>query len=204
MFYRKDHGYIFVHNPKTAGRSIRVALNYDKPELMCPVSHVPLYAIDDHADYFSFGFVRNPWDRLVSYYCYLCQREDAIEKDNYPRAEVINMGFNRWLLDSKMILFGDDHPDVNIGIMKSVQARSQMWWLNGCNFIGKFENLQKDFNYVCSRIGKERTILPRKDSNYTTHSHYGNYYNEESIEIVRETYTDEIKQFGFKFYEKEK
>lgn len=197
MFYRKDHGYIFVHNPKAAGRSIRAALDYDKP-LQCPVSHVPLYAIDDYKQYFSFGFVRNPWDRLVSYYFYLCQKDDAIDNANYNRDQVESIGFNKWLINSRMLLFGDDHPDVNINKMKSAQARSQMWWLKGCNFIGKYEHLEEDLNEAAYWGGfKIKNPLPAL--NLTIHKNYTEYYDQCSIDFVKKYFEEEIDRFGYRF-----
>ena len=196
MFYRKDHGYIFVHNPKAAGRSIRTALDYDEP-LPCPVSHVPLYAIDDHEKYFSFGFVRNPWDRLVSYYSYLCQRPNE-GKDNYSRKQVKSLGFNKWLINSRMLLFGDDHPDVNINKMKSVQARSQMWWLEGCDFIGQFENLNEDLKQAAYWGGFE-IKNPLKNLNLTKHNHYTQYYDQNSVNFVKKYFEEDIDRFGYKY-----
>ncbi len=197
MFYRKDHNYIFVHNPKAAGRSIRAAIGYDEP-LPSPVSHVPLYAIDDWEQYFTFGFVRNPWDRLVSYYSYLCQKPDSVDNENYDREQLKSFGFNKWITDSRMILFGDDHPDVKIGKMKSVQARSQMWWLTGCNFIGKVENLEEDLNAAAYWGGFE-IKNPLKNLNLTVHKHYSKYYDQNSIGFVKKYFEEEIDRFGYTF-----
>ena len=200
MFYRKDHGYIFVHNPKTAGRSIRSMLNYDKPQLQCPVSHVPLYAIDDHEDYYSFGFVRNPWDRLVSYYMYLCQRKDK-GQDNYDREEVKRIGFNKWLTKSRMLLFGDDHPDVcidNTIRLPSFQMRSQMWWLEVCDFIGQYENLQEDLKQAAYWGGFKLPVsMPLL--NMSLHKNYTEYYNQSSINYVKVYCEEEIDRFGYRF-----
>ncbi len=198
MFYRKDHNYIFVHNPKAAGRSIRTALGYDKPQLQCPVSHVPLYAIDDHQRYFTFGFVRNPWDRLLSYYCYLCQRPDE-GKDNYDRKKVIAIGFNKWLIHSRMLLFGDNHPDVHKNeLMYTFQKRSQMWWLEGCSFIGKFENLEEDLNYA-AKLGSFEIKNPLPVLNNSVHDNYEGYYDQHSIDFVKKYFKEEIDRFGYKY-----
>jgi len=61
---------IFIHIPKTAGSSIKKLgqLDYN--------GHVRAAAIRNRVShevwstYFKFAFVRNPWDRFLSLYCY--------------------------------------------------------------------------------------------------------------------------------------
>ena len=62
--------YIFVHNPKTGGQSVSAAL---VPGYSVRNRHTPLYAIPREGR-FAFGFVRDPWARMVSLYRFHCQK----------------------------------------------------------------------------------------------------------------------------------
>ena len=68
-----DKKIIFVHIPRTGGTSVEKYFNFKfdhgwKPET---AQHLTLEEYDNHYDiknYFKFTIVRNPWDRLLSWY----------------------------------------------------------------------------------------------------------------------------------------
>jgi hypothetical protein len=63
-------------------------------------------------------------------------------------------------------------------------------------FVGRFENLNKDWAYVASKIG-ESPVLPKVNS--SNHIHYKTYYDDECIEIVADLYRKDIDILGYKF-----
>lgn len=66
------------------------------------------------------------------------------------------------------------------------------------DFIGRFENLQKDFNQICKTINIPFIELPKLNS--TSHDHYSKY-NEETKKIVAEIFQKDIDYFGYKYEE---
>ena len=65
------------------------------------------------------------------------------------------------------------------------------------DFIGRFENLQSDFNYICEQIGLEALALPHLEK--TEHGHYHKFYNDETRDLVSKIYQKDIELFKYEF-----
>jgi hypothetical protein len=130
-------------------------------------------------EYTTFTFVRNPWDRIVSLYHY--QR-----KINSNRSSLAQESFDEWIkgggtgtvrkLVSEFIC--DENGKVIV------------------DFVGRFENLEQDFNKVCNMIGVD-CQLPHV--NRTVRTEYRDYYTRETREIVRSIAQPDIEMFGYEF-----
>lgn len=180
------HKLIFIHIPKTGGSSIEIAIN---PSVSLDESPQTLgtgntsfrgkhWNIDkcqqeykEYFDsYFKFTFVRNPWDREVSRWKWFAV---ALKMNVSFKKHLKNMNnYREWIYRN------DKYP---------------------FDFIGRFENLQEDFNIICDKIGIPKQKLPH--SNKTKRKHYAEYYNDETREIVAEKYAKDIEHFGYKFGE---
>ena len=60
--------------------------------------------------------------------------------------------------------------------------------------VGRFETLAIDWAYVAGRLNVDRKL---KHLGASSHDHYTTYYDEESIEIVRTLYAEEIAALGY-------
>lgn len=80
---------------------------------------------------------------------------------------------------------------------------SQFEFLDGVKHILRFENLKEDFKVVQEYIG---TSVPLDKvppfSNTTEHTHYSEYYNDETIKIIEEICQKDISHFNYNFYKK--
>lgn len=183
----RKRGYIFVHVPKTGGTSICSTLRKDPHQ---PI-HMPLREIDVRGE-FTFGFVRNPWDRLVSLFWFIVQKKP--DDPSYDPQQIEEAGFKHWLMHDRTFMGEDDKRGVALA---PLQTRSQLWWVNGCNFIGRFERLGSDLNYAAI-LGKFRVGRLSK-LNATVRKDYRKYYDDESREFVAHHFASDIDRFGYTF-----
>jgi hypothetical protein len=63
------------------------------------------------------------------------------------------------------------------------------------DYVGKYENLQHDFDEICDKIGLPKmNLLKLNPSNHTS---YQEYYNEESEELVYSAFQKDFDAFGY-------
>ena len=135
-------------------------------------------------DYFSFSFVRNPWDRIISFF-YKFKRESY----DKPRD---------WIIEASELERA--YEDVNIKLPPSqLQILESETGKIPFSFIGRFEKLEKDFGFICDKIGLQGVGLSHL--NKSEHNCYQEYYDKTTKEIIRKKYNKEIELFGYKFDE---
>ena len=69
-------------------------------------------------------------------------------------------------------------------------------FMTSVDFIGRYENFEKDLSYLGTKYGIEKTI---PHVNKSKNKPWQEYYNDESVKIVSELYADDIKMFGYSF-----
>jgi hypothetical protein len=193
--------FLFVHIPKTAGNSIQSVLrDYSEDELVALRSEQdgierfglrnPRYKIKKHstlAEYYAalgeekfgelykFACVRNPWDRMASYYFTPTQNTVAWDPKKFQKVIDKALPVADYLrLDER-----DNDPFENV------------------NYIMRFENLVEDFRTVCNALGISPMALPLY--NRSDREHYSRYYNDQLRELVHARFAAEIERFGYTF-----
>ena len=183
------HKFIFIHINKCGGSTIDRLLGGGLFGGHKKVFDYKKLNPKEFDNYFKFTFVRNPWDRVVSFYFYQMKRNWIY----YPFDETIPFKefVKNWLIQMPRQTKLNTHPCYDWISDKDDNLQ--------VDFIGRFENLQQDFNIVCDKIGIPQQQLPRK--NATKHKHYTEYYDDETREIVAEKFAKDIEYFGYEFGE---
>ena len=218
MIGKEPHKFIFVHAPKTAGNSIQHALakySMDKIEDMdeiwrceqtgimhnfevlntvdpasgkhCPIS---IYKqkwkeeLGDFESYTKFGVTRNPWERAISFYIYKFQNEVYRDEDGKLKINVIT---EKFVNDTELPTLFDCY---------SVDGEFAM------DFYIEMDNLQQDFNYICSLLGIPEIKLHLLNQTFNFREYkdkYKHYYNQEMIDAVAKRYEKDIEYFGYTY-----
>lgn len=209
----KQYKCLFVHIPKTAGQSIETAflskmgLDWESREslLLKPnndpakgpprLAHLTAEEYVRHGylsstefnSYVKFSIVRNPWSRLASEYRYMyqpfCSFRDFLDK-YFPRPEDDDYGCcqdrYRHIIPQHQFIFGKDGRTL-------------------VDEIGRFENLQDDFERIIQGLGLPDVALPHVNKSNSVNAVYTDLYDDETREIVANLYKDDIRIFGYGF-----
>lgn len=135
----------------------------------------------EFARYFKFAFVRNPFTQVIS--------------DYYWRLR--NTG-KEMSLSAYLDLLNRETEGNNAN---STQCKNfDMISLEGeviCDFVGRFENLYKDFKHVTERLGIDCNLESFAKVGQRAASEYGNLYERGDREKVEALFSNELEEFGY-------
>ena len=190
---------IFVHIPKSAGVAVARALFEG---LGGGHAHVGLYEIvfsrQEFDSYFKFTFVRNPWDRLLSAFLSL-KHGGMDEHDRRWASSHGHLDFEafvtQWLNETSALSQIHFVPQYRF-ICAPYTRRLAV------DFVGRFEQLDTDFDYVRSRLGlgdSPRLTLENVGPTDRRCSNFRDYYTPRMREIVGRVYRRDIDLLGYAF-----
>ncbi len=216
MLLSHRYKFLFVHIAKTGGTSVRGALQgyrwkdpYYLPQFIASklsgwVNHEVAIKLPRHCkaitaqemlprefynELFKFAFVRNPWDLQVSSYHHIKR-----ERPHLMNADEDFETFLRRKLDPERAW--QYHIDTSI-----TPQSDYLIDLHGnliVDFIGRYENLQNDFDTACDQIGVPRQTLPHKRK-ANDRARYREYYNDSTRALVAEHFEQDIERLGYEF-----
>jgi hypothetical protein len=203
--------FAFIHVPKTGGCSVKLALEQFADDVLryrpnrwldrCGIhvnyfapwpfkrfrTHTPAAILhrelppDVYADLFTFAFVRNPWDLLVSSYHFL-------RRDHSHR---------RGRLAERLGSFST-YVDYELRRGKLPQSR-MLTSHHGrllVDFVGRFETLEADFAAVCRHL---RVVARLPHVNAVSHDDYRAHYTPRLAAAVADGFGEDIERFGYAF-----
>ena len=207
MIISNRHRFIFFAVPKTGTHSVRQALRpflaeddmeqvglFVQKRIPLPqlgelghghlsVAQVrPVLGEEIFGSYFKFAFVRNPFDRFISYCAFMSRNNGQFEAN--PQA------FMRFIIRDRPplqhILFRPQHE-----MLCDADGRLAM------DQLGRVESMQADYDAICARIGIPSLAL--EQVNASRHSHYAEYYDDELRERVAAMYARDLELLGYHF-----
>lgn len=197
--YNKN--FLFIHIPKTGGNSIQNVIKHvSEDDIVTLQPHqdgVERFEVRNkelditkHStlkDYkkqlpshvfeglYKFAVVRNPWDRLISFYFSPHRNEKTWSKNNFLELVEHVHPVRHYLCDDN----GKGALDESI------------------DFLVKFENLTQDLAVVGDVIGVDFSSLPHR--NKSLKKDYRSYYDEDLAEFIFNRYREEIEFCGYEF-----
>ncbi len=188
-----DKKFIFVHINKTAGTSMEKALaDYgvkkleEKSDLKFELNYnqsqhfncdeYKKYLGSEYDDYFKFTVVRNPFDRVVSYYY-----GGAIQK---------GLNFKDWVVDRYLNANYKDY-------IRMYSDYTHWFDKDEMNCVLKFENLDQDFIKLKETLDLNCEL--GKANVNKSRTHYRDYYDYKTKDIIENHFEKELNTFQYKF-----
>jgi hypothetical protein len=213
MILAPSRKFIFIHVPKAAGTSINSALSMHDaffPVRMRPAARrahaesigLPASAADlgEHASarhiiaalgrdaydsYYSFAFVRNPWDVAVSWFHYRLINPDQIGHQECAAAGSFEKYVAQVLTRPDGVKqVGPQHPYV-------LDADGK----RAVSYVGRYESLAEDFATVKQHLGIETLVLDHFNQSY--HPPWPSLYTGSTFEIVGALVAKDAALFGY-------
>lgn len=206
MIISHKHKFIFFAVPKTGTHSVRQALRehmgaedleqvrlfvekkFSFPELKdTPTGHLsvkqirPAVGEEMFNQYFKFSFVRNPFDRFVSYCSFMTRGTDAFSArpKEFMKHVLTVLKPEKHLLYMPQSDFLVDH-----------EGKLAM------DFVGRTESMQDSYNEICKRVGIPSAQLGVINS--SQHKPYMEYYDEEIYSLVARQYSKDLNMFDYR------
>jgi hypothetical protein len=153
------------------------------------------YPDDELATFFKFTIVRNPWDRLASAFHYLKtggmnEFDKTFANKHLARYHSFEDFVTGWVSPKNITKFHHFRPQAYFLSLPETPLP--------LDYVGYFENLLGDFNYIRGRLGVA-TELKRFNKTKVERDDYRHLYTPEMIRIVSEVYAGDIALLGYDF-----
>jgi hypothetical protein len=200
------HRFLFVAIPKTGTHSIREALRehlgpedleqaglfvrkqFPIPELAAlRHGHLTLAQVrpylkpEDFDSFFKFCFVRNPFDRFISFCAFMTRVRGHFEKDHagVMRHFIANPPWANVLFQPQhAFVCGDDGQLLT-------------------DYVGRVETMQQSYDEIAARIGIPTAKLEQVNS--SGREGYRQYYDASLADGVAKLYARDLELFGYEF-----
>lgn len=208
---------IFIHIPKCAGTSITKFLadgkdlswidaDYEYLHGWCPkrkffmqhatakkLLETELISEDIWKSYYTFTFIRNPYDRAISDYFWL-QKDQNI--NGTFKEYLLKKGvFEKYLKDEGELYYRGDHQQHQTSFFDMSGALS-------LDFIGRFESFQKDMKMLMQNLKIANPFNQFENKSVLEKKHYSFYYTRSNKRLVSQLFARDLSLLGYQFENK--
>jgi len=215
MIISRGRRYIFVHIPKTGGTALSLALEARAMKDDILIGDTPkarrrrgrlkglqgagrlwkhsrlrdiagVVSEAEMAEFFVLTLVRNPWDRMVSYYHWLQQQGF----DHVAVGLAKSLEFSDFLRD--------EHIQASIGAADYASYVSDGAGVDRCDLFARIEHLSDDLSPFEAHLGFQIGALERVNTS-PRKADYRGYFTDEDAAIVARICAEDIKRFDYRF-----
>ena len=180
MIISDSNKFVYIHVPRTGGNSVKEMWSN---QFEAHKSHVTFKdgvrrfgkgrTFDD---YFKFGFIRNPWERVYSLFCKHV-KQSPVDTSH---------GFKYWMFDQRRT---DSHRD----------RQSAMYYLKGVDYVAKFENFEEEWDKIFDKINLPRIEIPHVYKFRDDKVQYRDLYDEDMQKFIRRHHQEDIDRGSYIF-----
>ncbi len=183
------HRFIWFRNAKVGTRTILGFLDeQDVDDRLLVLSRTP-YPTAAFADYFKFGFVRDPLDRFISAW------QDKVHQQNHFHFAPGEWESMKTIETFAQWVAGQDLRDLST-TDRHIALQSRLIDLGQVDFLGRMETFGSDFSTVCSTIGLSWTEPVRQNRSQSQGVDRDNA-SDELRSIVAEKYRLDYQVLGY-------
>lgn len=205
-----SHRFLFVHVQKTGGNTVERHLAEHVTDLR-PVKglggagprHAPLRRMlriePQLADYYVFGFVRDPWERMVSWWSMIQDMQRRVNEADARAIELMSaVHWWRHILAT--------YPDFSSFVLEGLDRerrmnRPQVSYLRtrkrSADFIGRTENFDADLARVMSTLGLPEPASTYRENTSPHHADHLRYYDDATWAKVATVFAADVEAFGY-------
>lgn len=180
---------IFFEIPKNGSTSLKQLLKSNGFQLLTEDV--------EYDEFYTFTFIRNPYDRLISNWKMFCG------------------GSGKWMSEKQLnFLFKEDPKNMTLTeFAEIIQTVNNHHWdqqteylkdskgkIIYLDFYARFENFYREFKVIKNKLNLTGALL---NINKTDHTQYQTYFIQyrkiDLLKIINEKYKDDFKEFNYKF-----
>lgn len=209
---------VFVHLHKCGGHTLKIMLfgkrqtnNYDCVTLAGTLHRRDhhyfgkwRWELDDWDDRFKFAILRNPFDRLVSAYRFVCQPL-VIARRNRPNFFTGTFAEFVKLVVDKELAVTAHYRGWNLPLFFKVHTApfaSEGYHLPCLDYLGRFEDYEASIKYIFAQLDRPCPEIPHMHSTSDKNTpHYSRYYDAHSRELAEQYYWSDCELYDYAFEE---